>query len=404
MVVYLCAKCEAKLSRPLASLTDTSLLWNGDEEAYKYPAGEPDFVPEGFVLLNPAESTLIPPSESWPLLNPRDLGRTELDVTEIVGCCGPSETETLNTDCPNGHKVGIEYGDCYTVHCTALDPQRVAVTTEHEPITQGLDTASSAEWMQVVTDGTPSDRRRAIVLLGLQERTEAIPVLNDVLIEGPEALRDSAIRALGRIGTRSAVDQLASLLSESGTGRRQKIVRALGEIDDYAATEILLSLLIKETDSISELRRSLKGRVPASRLAECFGRTPEEPARKVALELIAIEGTDRASKILRDVITDSSYASSIQEHAIGQVHQLDFTREQRCQLLLQWLDTLDELTLQRECIEQLRSEIGMVMTHVRPQIVDQLRDLHERTAIDPELESEVERVFQLAQVDEDGIF
>lgn len=126
MVVYRCRECDAVVSRPITKLTDETLLPEKESamQLAELGPGEPDYVPEGRYLESPDESP-IPGADGWPLLNPEDMVETTLDMEVYRGCCGPDGGQGPNTDCRNGHKIGIERGDCWTTHCVALDPEAV---------------------------------------------------------------------------------------------------------------------------------------------------------------------------------------------------------------------------------------------------------------------------------------
>ena len=126
MIVYRCQECGAAVTQPVTKLADETLLNERESgiELAKLGAGEPDYLPEGFYLENP-EDNPVPGADGWPLLNPEDMVETTLDKDVSCGCCGPDGGQGPNTNCRNSHKIGIERGDCWTVHCVALDPEAV---------------------------------------------------------------------------------------------------------------------------------------------------------------------------------------------------------------------------------------------------------------------------------------
>lgn len=329
MVVYRCRDCDIRISRSVVALTDTSLLQT-DPDDYRFSdqVGNPDMVPEGFQITNDAAAYTVPDdTDGWPILNPTDVTDTQYDYGTEVGCCGPPG-RILNTDCPNGHKIGAERGDCYTVHAMALDPTRVTATESHHEETEGLDDAEPAVWLEVLEDGSLPDRRRAIALLGHHGTTAAVPALHDVLTNGPQELRTSAALSLGRIATPDALDALTTALDTSDATVRTAVVTAIGGCDGAGIDDILLDHLVTEPDAdvCREIRYGLDGQLTASTFRTYLDRSTTPAAQLTLVKLLPRRG-DAVAAALNDTIRRSALPTEVRRQAVVQRGYLESDSE-----------------------------------------------------------------------------
>ncbi|SIS10783.1 hypothetical protein [Natronorubrum thiooxidans] len=133
------------MTQLVTKLTDETLLNERESgiELAKLGAGEPDYLPEGFYLENPDDNP-VPGADGWPLLNPEGMVETTLDKDVSCDCCGPDGRQGPNTNCRNDYKIGIERGDCWTVHCVALDPEAVYRERVSQWLESSMDTLISA--------------------------------------------------------------------------------------------------------------------------------------------------------------------------------------------------------------------------------------------------------------------
>lgn len=378
MAVHECGECGATVSRPVVELTDQTLLRGDRPEIGTTGAGEPDRVPEGFKTDSPCEYTAVTEKTGWPILNPEDLVETTVDWEVAIGCCGPDGSRGLNLDCRNGHKVGIERGDCWTTHSVALDPQRVVETDNGEIITEGLDESGPSVWLDTATSGSLSDRRRAIVLLGVHEISDAVPTLVEVLTDGPPELAESTVRTLGRIGDEDAVPALTTVLNATDASLRAEAATALGEIETDRAVQILLERLAEESDPAvcRELRSGVTTRASAEQLQSCFDRAISGQAQETLVRLLRETKGERAVEWLWTVIVDSDVQTSVRECAVGQLTYLNTERSVIHSRLVDTIQAVDEPAVRTECIDRLRyREIDDSEIASRLQtLLDRLRD------------------------------
>jgi len=123
--VFDCAACGATLTDPVMELMTGSLPDVSGSSRMEH-VGEP-YVPEGGYTV---VTTDDPPG--WMatgrfLLNDADVPgiRPHDDPTRTNGCCGLDGLGGPNVCCEQGHEVGTERSDCWTLHYVALDPDRV---------------------------------------------------------------------------------------------------------------------------------------------------------------------------------------------------------------------------------------------------------------------------------------
>lgn len=353
MPVYRCATCDAPVSRPVAELTDQTYLRDSEREALGTTAGEADFVPEGFVLGTHLEPRPHPTFDGWPILNPDDCVETALE--DAIGCCGPSEVDEPNTVCRNGHEVGNERGECYTTHYVALDPDSVIAADATERVTDALDDADPEAWLEVACSGSTSDRRRAIVLLGIEGTTEATDCLSDVATDGPESLRETAVRALGRIGSDDAIPALSTALTATESSTRAVAARALGEVGGERATAALLDRLVEESDA-TVCRAIGKGVGPEAsleRLQKCLYRARSEPAMEASVGELAGVGGDEAADALAAVIADDDLPTGVRDQAVWLLARADTEQLDVDRLLVEAIDAVETASIRATCIGRL---------------------------------------------------
>ena len=325
MVQFRCSECGLALTRPLAELQDVFLLRTDEETFERREAGEPDYVPEGFFHEGTEETTRIGGTDGWPVCNPEDSVGTELDTDVAHGCCGPSDMDGLNTDCANGHKVGIERGDCWTVHCIALDSGRVERGSADEPVTAGLDRERPPDWFDAAESQSLSDRRRAIVLLGIYGIEDAVSLLSGIAADGPDSLRATAARALGRIGDPDALAALDTCLSASDATLRVAAARALDDIDDDRTVNLVLDRL--EVESNREVCRAIRDAVGTqaslAALRSCLAAAESVQARETVLWLFRETGGADAVDDICDAIRDESLPTDVREQAVWELSRCD---------------------------------------------------------------------------------
>lgn len=354
MVAYRCAECDARVSRPVARLRDESLLVDAERAATTTGAGEPDLVPAGFRLDGTNDAVGTPYEARWTILNPGDATDTSLDLDVYSGCCGPSGSE-LNTDCRNGHAVGVEVGDCYTVHAVAFDRDLVVASESRHTVTPGLDECGASDWLDVLDDGSRSDRRRAIVLLGRYRVTEAVPALAAIAREGPEELRDVTVRALRDVGT-ADLEALESALWAETQSARLEAARAIGELANERTEAVLLDRLADEPtrEVCSEIHSALGGRPPVETVRSRLADATSAAAMRFLIELLPPAGRDDAvAAILRNVVTDRTAATDVRREAVWKLGSLD----DEALVARQLVDLVAELPngsdVQRRCLESL---------------------------------------------------
>lgn len=394
MVVYRCSQCDVRISRPVTTLTDSTLLHDREDLSMEDPNGEPDYVPEGFVHKATDETADIPDTAGWPTLNPEDLFETSLDVIVAVGCCGPDGLQGLNTECRNGHKVGIERGDCWTMHSIALNPDRVIASDEaDETVTPGLETAHPSVWLATAKNGSSSDRRRAIVLLGKNEVTDAVPVLSEIVTDGPEVLRESAVRSLGRIGADEGRRALVIGLHATDPSIRKAAVKALSELRDGVAVEELLDQLLEEPDPAvcQEIRRGLTGCVTVERLDACFDHARTEPAQKALLALLTETEHERVAERIQTVISDATLPTAVRRSAVFDITRLDIPQSETNRRLVDALAAADEPAIYYSCINELE-ERDIVQEPTRSKLHGILEDIQTDPDTDPSVKDRASRL------------
>lgn len=364
MVVYRCAECDATISRPVVDLSDLTLLRDDPDEAMTGTgSGEPDYVLEGFMIEGPTDAFFISDSEgNWPILNPEDLLKTTYDSSVETGCCGPPGRE-VNTDCRNGHKVAIERGDCYTLHGVALDPNRVVATDSSETVSPGLDEAGPSVWLEAVDAGSTSDRRRAIVLLGIHEVDSAIPKLAEIVVDGPDEIRETAVRALGRIGDPDSINTLTTPLAAEDRHLREIAAKAIGEIGGDRANRVLLERLLDETEGsvCSEIRSGIHSSPSFGEIRNYLNSAPAGPAQKTLLRVVPEGDSEKAADLFQDVIISTEFPTEVRKEAISQLRWLDEPKanwrdnEQIAPArIVEALAEVQEPLIRRACIWELR--------------------------------------------------
>ncbi len=93
-----CKKCNLKLNAPVKNLEKEGLL--NDGKFY----GE---------------------LKKCPMIHLKDFRNVK--PPKGNGCCGQDGLDGLNTECMNGHKVGVEKSDCWMPHCFIFDSKKVTV-------------------------------------------------------------------------------------------------------------------------------------------------------------------------------------------------------------------------------------------------------------------------------------
>ncbi|MFC6954853.1 HEAT repeat domain-containing protein [Halorubellus litoreus] len=364
MVVYRCAECDGRISHSVVTLTDTTLLQTDpDDFQFSDQTGNPDMVPQGFQITNDTADYAVPDDDTgWPVLNPENVVGTDYDYTAETGCCGPPGN-AVNTVCRNGHKVGVERGDCYTVHAIALDPTRVTATDSHHQETEGLDAEDPAVWLDILDSGSVSDRRRAIALLGHHETVAAVPALRDTLTAGPRELRPIAALSLGRISAPDALEALATALDTDDETVRTAVVTAIGGCDLDGTDDILLDHLADEPheDVCREVRYGLDDQLTASTFRTYLDRSTTAAGQLALVKLLPRQG-DAVASALTDTIHRSNLPTEVRKRAVVQRgHFKSDTntgsryREDTGEALLDALEAVTDVDVRVACIHALHN-------------------------------------------------
>ncbi|WP_332897941.1 hypothetical protein [Haladaptatus sp. CMSO5] len=126
MTRFVCASCGSRLTTAVETLTDTARLFDRDTASFDETAGTA-YLPEG-VYFVATETT-----------NPReyDVGNFIVNIqsapgtvmsnnhSRTAGCCGLDGLDGPNVVCENGHEVGTQRSDCWTLHYVAFHPELV---------------------------------------------------------------------------------------------------------------------------------------------------------------------------------------------------------------------------------------------------------------------------------------
>jgi hypothetical protein len=113
-----------------------------------------------------------------------------------------------------------------------------------------------------LTDGNPTEARRALFLLAQSNRADARATVLEVAKTGPEPVRLAAVRELGRLGGPAASNQLLQVYATANPRIKFQIVTSLGQRDDAGA---LMRIAQSESD------RALQ-KVAITMLGEAGGR------------------------------------------------------------------------------------------------------------------------------------
>ncbi|HAS18029.1 MAG: hypothetical protein A2Y48_05000 [Nitrospirae bacterium RIFCSPLOW2_12_42_9] len=95
-------------------------------------------------------------------------------------------------------------------------------------------------------------KKDAIIKLGLDQETRAVPYLLGFLDSGSTDIRMISVEALGRIGDRQAVEKLIRIVSDENSDLRMKAIESLGKIGDPRAI-VALTGVFKREDSLNSL-------------------------------------------------------------------------------------------------------------------------------------------------------
>ncbi len=404
MVEFQCRDCTAPVSRPVTDLVDVGLLHRHPDPrvASHGGAGEPEYVPEGFFEAHPDESP-IADAAGWPLLNPKDLVKTSRNQDFLHGCCGPNGRHGPNTDCRNGHPVGIEMGDCYTVHCVALDPAAVIATESDGVVTEGTDAKTPGDWLSIAANGSISDRRRAIVLLGIHDVREAIPLLSDVVLNGPESLCGAATHALYRLPSVDAIPALESAVHESDPLIRERGAKALGEIKHSQTVEPLLERLAIETDPsvCHEIKHSVYDGATSEQLQQYFQAAETVPGQKAILWLFEVVRGDGVVDRLVAIATDPAIEPPVRKNAVWQLSVIASNEDdspllsetEYNRLLFDMIEAIEHPAVKIKCLETL-SYREIRTEHLQSRRDDLFRTFLDGPSTDPSVRSTARAYFE----------
>ncbi|WP_330632899.1 HEAT repeat domain-containing protein [Halocatena halophila] len=388
----------------MADLADETLLHRHPDprQPSHGGSGEPDYVPEGFFEAHPDESP-ITDAAGWPLLNPKDLVKTTLNQDILRGCCGPDGQQGPNTDCRNGHTVGIEMGDCYTVHCVALDPAAVIATETEAVVTEGIDEKTPSDWLSIAENGSVSDRRRAIVLLGIHDIREAIPMLSEIILNGPQSLCGAGTQALYRLPSVDAVPALESALHESDPSIRERGAKALGEIEHRQAVEPLLERLIIESDPsvCHEIKRSIYDGATFEQLQNAFQAAETVPGQKAILWLFEVVRGDEVVDTLVDITTDPAIEPSVRKKAVWQLTVIAsndddsplLSATEYNRLLFDMIEAIEHTAVKIKCLETL-SHREIRTEQLQSRRDDLFRTLRDDLSVDSDVRSTAQGYFE----------
>ncbi len=114
----ICKACNLELSEPLSELKDLNLINKNDGQ---------DYIPKGFYLIQ--EETAYEILKGSIIINIKDLinSNRHSDRSRLKGCCGLDGCDGMNRVCLHNHEIGIEFSDCWTLHCVILNPELVRV-------------------------------------------------------------------------------------------------------------------------------------------------------------------------------------------------------------------------------------------------------------------------------------
>lgn len=125
MSILRCSHCQIPISVAVQQLRNFDLVRGNDGE---------DVMPQGWFTragdlrqhlgYSPDDVSLGHPDEL--VLNLDDLQNTHLGGV-LNGCCGIDGCDGINTFCVNGHEIGTERSDCWTLCLIHIPPERVVV-------------------------------------------------------------------------------------------------------------------------------------------------------------------------------------------------------------------------------------------------------------------------------------